>query len=101
MQRYAAKEAAVLEERGYLHCAAMRFELQGQLVQVVCPPAHGPEFQCPEFQQLFSGWFPPGLEADEGPWFADSKLLRSQFGTAAALEAAAAAAAAADGWQGA
>ena len=91
----------MLEERGYLHCAAMRFELQGQLVQVVCPPAHGAEFLCPEFQQLFASWFPEGLEADEGPWFAGSKLLRSQFGAAAALDTAAAAAAGEEGLQGA
>ena len=78
-QRYAQREAAAREDRGYLHCAALRFFLQGQPVQVVCPPAHGAEFCTPGFREVFDAWLPAELEAQTGPWFADSKLLRSEL----------------------
>ncbi len=77
VQRYALKQAAARQDRGYLHCAALRFMLRGRPVQVVCPPQHGQHFGAPPFQQLFTGWFPPGMEEDLGVWFEDSKLLRS------------------------
>lgn len=79
LQRYANKEAAAAEERGYLHCAALRFVLGGQPVQVVCPPEDGAEFLAPGFRQLFDAWLPASLEAELGPWFADQKLLRSEL----------------------
>lgn len=77
VQRYALKQAAARQDRGYLHCAALRFMLRGRPVQVVCPPQHGRHFGAPPFQRLFTGWFPPGMEEDLGVWFEDSKLLRS------------------------
>ncbi len=83
-QRYAAADAAAQEDRGYLHCAAMRFTLGGQPVQVVCPPAHGREFVTEAFQQQFAAWLPPNLESELGPWFADTKLLRWELSTEAA-----------------
>lgn len=79
MQRYAQQEAAAQEERGYLHCAAMRFELQGQAVQVVCKPEHGAEFVSPGFQSLFDSWLPASLEQETGPWFPENRLLRSEL----------------------
>lgn len=85
-QRYALKHAATREDRGYLHCAALRFTLRGRPVQVVCPPQHGRHFCAPSFQSLFASWFPQGQEADLGVWFEGSKLLRS--GPLAAEEAA-------------
>lgn len=78
-QRYAAAAAAAQEDRGYLHCAAMRFNLGGRPVQVVCPPSHGREFEAEAFQQQFAAWLPPSLEEDLGPWFPDNKLLRSEL----------------------
>jgi tRNA pseudouridine32 synthase/23S rRNA pseudouridine746 synthase len=78
-ERYAAAGAAAQEDRAYLHCAAMRFSLGGRPVQVVCPPAHGREFAAEAFQQQFEAWLPLSLEEDVGPWFPDSKLLRSEL----------------------
>lgn len=90
-QRYALKQAASQQDRGYLHCAALRFMLQGRPVQVVCLPQHGRHFLSPDVQQLFTSWFPPGIETDAGVWFPDSKLLRSEIaatgGAAAEVEA--------------
>ncbi|KAL4451535.1 hypothetical protein ABPG75_007197 [Micractinium tetrahymenae] len=85
-ERYALKQAAAHEDRGYLHCAALRFTLRGRPIQVVCPPQHGRHFAAAPFQQLFAGWFPRGVGEDLGVWFEDSKLLRS--GPLAAEEAA-------------
>lgn len=57
----------------------MRFSLGGQPVQVVCPPEHGREFTSEAFEQQFGAWLPPSLEEELGPWFPDSKLLRSEL----------------------
>ncbi|KAL4856237.1 putative RNA pseudouridine synthase [Chlorella vulgaris] len=78
-ERYAQKEAASEEDRGYLHCAALRFELGGTAVQCVCPPEDGIEFLRPEFRNLFDTWLPQSLQQDTGPWFDDNKLLRSEL----------------------
>lgn len=86
MQRYALKQAAAREDRGYLHCAALRFTLGGRPIQVVCAPRHGRHFVAPPFQQLFAGWFPAGQVEDLGVWFEGTKLLQS--GPLAAEEAA-------------
>lgn len=76
--RYAAAEDAKSQERGYLHCAALRLVDPGggALRQVVVPPSQGAEFLTPGFAEVFDGWF-RGLQGDEGVWFPDSKLLRS------------------------
>lgn len=103
-ERYALKEVAAREDRGYLHCAALRFTLQGRPVQVVCPPQHGSHFLGEGFQRQFEAWLPAGLESDHGTWFSDNKLLRSTLlapaagGLSVAAEADLAAAAAAE-WQ--
>lgn len=81
-QRYAQRDAAAAADRTYLHAAALRFWCQGAPVQVVCPPADGAEFTCAGFQQLFHNWLPASLEAQQGCWFEDSKLLRSQLAPA-------------------
>lgn len=78
-QRYARKEAAAAEDRTYLHCAAVRFTLAGQAVQVVCPPQDGAEFSSPEFAAVLDAWLPPALAGDWGTWFSDNKLLRSSL----------------------
>lgn len=57
----------------------MRFSLGGKPVQVVCPPEHGREFTSEAFEQQFAAWLPPSLEEELGPWFPDSKLLRSEL----------------------
>jgi tRNA pseudouridine32 synthase / 23S rRNA pseudouridine746 synthase len=95
--RYANAVDAGKEARGYLHCAAMRLYIGDTLHQVVCPPVEiermaaamsgngenidnvimEDEFSSSGIQQLFEGWFPPGIEEDEGVWFSDNKLLRS------------------------
>lgn len=85
-ERYALKQAAAREDRGYLHCAALRFTLGGRPIQVVCAPRHGRHFVAPPFQQLFAGWFPAGQVEDLGVWFEGTKLLQS--GPLAAEEAA-------------
>ena len=95
LQRYARKDVAAGEQRGYLHCAALRFELQGRYVQAICPPAHGEHFESVAFRALFDAWFPQRLAEDAGSiWFDDSRLLRSQL---LCLEADAARAAATEG----
>ena len=75
--RYANAEQASMEQRGYLHCCAMRFSIDGAQEQVVCPPTDGAEFLTEEFQSVFTSWFPQGLENDFGTWFSDNKLLKS------------------------
>ena len=76
--RYSNAAAAGAEDRGYLHCAALRFALGGELVQCVSPPLQGVEFVAPGFRELFERWLPPGLQDDAGAWFAGDKLLRSE-----------------------
>ena len=49
-------------------------------MQVVCPPEHGAEFaDSPGFRAVFDAWLPQSMEQELGPWFADSKLLRSSL----------------------
>lgn len=70
-------DRARVEERGYLHCAAMRFQTPGGLVQVVCRPEDGEEFQADGFAGVFAAWFPPDIGQHAGTWFPEHKLLRS------------------------
>ncbi|GAB4819452.1 hypothetical protein N2152v2_006498 [Parachlorella kessleri] len=77
--RYGQAERARLEDRGYLHCAAMRFQTPGGPVQVVCQPLEGLEFQSLEFNAVFSGWFPSGMVEQHGTWFEEHTLLRSSL----------------------
>ena len=51
--RYADKAVAEKEDRTYLHAAAISFVLNGQLLQIVCPPTVGLEFLTPSFQSVW------------------------------------------------
>lgn len=74
--RYSHAHAAKQQERTYLHCAALRFVLAGEVFQVLCRPENGEEFQNDAFQSVFDDWFPQDyLQKNE--WFNESKLLRS------------------------
>ncbi|PSC77043.1 RNA pseudouridine synthase [Micractinium conductrix] len=89
-ERYALKTTAAQVDRGYLHCAALRFQMRGAApVQVVCAPTAGRHFTTDAFQAQFAAWFPPGMEDDAGIWFSDSKLLRSEVAAGWAADAAA------------
>ena len=77
--RYAQADVARKEERGYLHCAAMRLIAGGEIHQVVCAPTIGAHFLGNGFQSVFHDWFMSGLEEECGVWFPDSKLLRSSL----------------------
>lgn len=70
-------DRARVEDRGYLHCTAMRFRTPGGLVQVVCRPEEGDEFQTDGFAGVFAAWFPPSIAQHAGTWFPEHKLLRS------------------------
>ena len=59
--RYADKAAAENEERTYLHAAAISFDLNGQLLQIVCPPTVGSEFLTPSFQSVWQQHSPDFL----------------------------------------
>ena len=51
--RYADKAAAEKEDRTYLHAAAISFDLNGQHLQIVCPPTVGSEFLTRSFQSVW------------------------------------------------
>ena len=57
--RYAASEEAKMEERGYLHAYALRFELNGEAFSFVCPPDAGERFLSTECQTQLSLWSEP------------------------------------------
>lgn len=78
--RYAQADVAKKEERGYLHCAAMRLTVRGEIHQVVCEPTEGVEFLTEGFKSVFNGWFPDGIDKEDAVWFPESKLLRSSMG---------------------
>ena len=59
--RYADKAEAEKEDRTYLHAAAIRFELNGQLLQIICPPTVGSEFLTPSFQSVWQQHSPDFL----------------------------------------
>ena len=69
-------QRSLLEDRGYLHCAALRFKVLGEFCQVVCLPMYGSEFLSDEFKNVFQTWFPIGM-GEEDIWFADNPLLKS------------------------
>ena len=77
--RYADANEAKKEDRAYLHCAALRTRVQGELIQVVCPPTTGIDFLRPRFREIFDEWFPKEMASTEAEWFCDSKLLRSSM----------------------
>jgi tRNA pseudouridine32 synthase / 23S rRNA pseudouridine746 synthase len=77
-RRYAALADALLEDRTYLHCAAMRLVIQGENVQVICRPDQGKAFD-ENFMDVFDAWFSKGMERDTNLWFPDSKLLKSSL----------------------
>ena len=51
--RYADKAASEKEDRTYLHAAAISFDLDGQFLQIVCPPTVGSEFLTQPFQSVW------------------------------------------------
>jgi tRNA pseudouridine32 synthase/23S rRNA pseudouridine746 synthase len=55
--RYSAVQEAKEEERGYLHAYALRFTLEGELFEFVCPPEEGERFlssECIEQLRVYS-----------------------------------------------
>jgi len=58
--RYAAVEDAKLEERGYLHAYALKFELNEEVFSFVCKPSHGERFLSEECKKQ--------LELYKQPW---------------------------------
>jgi tRNA pseudouridine32 synthase/23S rRNA pseudouridine746 synthase len=73
---YAAAAEAALEERAYLHAAAIRVPplAPGDApVFVVCAPSVGAEFTTPHFRAWFDARFPPGAPPEA--WCAATPLL--------------------------
>ena len=73
---YADSAEAALEERMYLHAAALRVPPLApgeRAVEVALCPDGGAHFAAASFQQWFAQRFPPGAAADA--WCADSPLL--------------------------
>ena len=60
-QRYALSEQAKLEDRGYLHAYAIRFDLDDELFEFVCPPDQGQRFLATETLLLVAAWSQPWL----------------------------------------
>lgn len=57
--RYQAAEHAKQEDRGYLHAYALRFELNGEGYQFVCPPSDGVRFVSERFKVQCAAWNEP------------------------------------------
>jgi tRNA pseudouridine32 synthase/23S rRNA pseudouridine746 synthase len=73
---YSASAAAQLEERAYLHAAAVRVPplAPGEApLCVVCAPSVGAEFTTPHFRAWFDARFPPGAPPEA--WCAAMPLL--------------------------
>jgi tRNA pseudouridine32 synthase/23S rRNA pseudouridine746 synthase len=60
-ERYASKEEALKEARGYLHAFAMRFEYAGETIGIVHPPGDGERFITPECQDALKMWSEPWM----------------------------------------
>ena len=58
-ERYASKEKALKEERGYLHAYTLRFGYAGSIVSVIQPPGDGERFVSPECQGALKAWGEP------------------------------------------
>ena len=93
---YAASADAALEDRAYLHAAALRIpRLEGSAalcdehaspIEVVCPPEQGAEFVSAAFCEQWRDWFPQqrpheGEDGDggagsdgEGDWFRETPV---------------------------
>ena len=83
-ERYASALEARLQQRGYLHAAALRLELDDDLIQIVCRPDQGDEFLRDGFQQVFTDMFSTVFRAtsatamEQQEWKVDSyPLFRS------------------------
>mmetsp|Transcript_9534 Transcript_9534/g.24753 ORF Transcript_9534/g.24753 Transcript_9534/m.24753 type:complete len:105 (-) Transcript_9534:183-497(-) len=84
---YAAAADAALEDRAYLHSAALRIPAgychlsdDGAPIEVVCAPNEGEHFRSADFQRAFRRWF-VGEEdrVDDKPvhrdvWFAGTPI---------------------------
>ena len=57
--RYANRQKAQQEKRGYLHAFALRFELNERLFDIVCPPDSGPRFLKAPTAELINVWSSP------------------------------------------
>jgi tRNA pseudouridine32 synthase/23S rRNA pseudouridine746 synthase len=57
--RYSAVQEAKEEERGYLHAYALRFTLDGENFEFVCPPKDGERFLSPEFTEQLRAYSKP------------------------------------------
>ncbi len=57
--RYAAKEDAQKEERGYLHAYALKFVLNDQLYHFLLPPQEGERFISAECKEALALWQKP------------------------------------------
>jgi len=57
--RYSDSERAKLEDRGYLHAYAMRFELNGEYHEFVCSAVTGKRFIESKTQALIQAWSEP------------------------------------------
>lgn len=58
-ERYANADEARLEERGYLHAYALRFELDGKVYRFVSPPHEGERFCSGVFKTQLQEWHAP------------------------------------------
>lgn len=58
-ERYAAKEQATKEDRGYLHAYALRFMLDGSVYEFICLPDSGKRFLSTECQKQLKAWQQP------------------------------------------
>mmetsp|Transcript_5297 Transcript_5297/g.11598 ORF Transcript_5297/g.11598 Transcript_5297/m.11598 type:complete len:155 (+) Transcript_5297:12-476(+) len=88
---YANSADAKLEDRCYLHAAAIRLALGSEVLQVICPPVGpgmGSLFNDAAFQAKFDALLPAALEHQAGTWEfpGQSPLLTSTIGSIGELE---------------
>ena len=74
---YAESESAKMEDRGYLHAAAIRIPkiLGENSVQLICAPSVGCEWKGASW--FDTDYFPQELSSNFGPWFIENSLSKS------------------------
>ena len=83
---YAAAADAALEERAYLHAAALRLPAglpaltddPTSPIEVLCPPTHGAHFTSDAFREVWAGWFDdPSARPAGGTWWSGTPVASS------------------------
>ena len=79
--RYGCASQASHQERGHLHCAAIRCTIAGDSIEIICNPCEdGGYFQSTECSTIFTDeWFSPENTQRQHLWFPKLSLLSSSL----------------------